>query len=62
MAQIINLRQARRKREKAEREATAEQNRILHGRTKAEKLRDKAIKETANKQLDGHRLDKEPDA
>lgn len=59
MSQIINLRQMRRKKEKAEREAQAEQNRALFGRTKSERQRDEAIKAKAENLLDQHRLTKE---
>lgn len=61
MAQIVNLRQVRRKKEKAKREAKAEQNRMLFGRTKAERQRDEAVAENASKRLNGHRLDGKQD-
>ena len=40
MAEIVNLRRARKQREAEARSAQAQQNRVLHGRTKAEKSRD----------------------
>ena len=38
MGDIVNLRQARKRRRRAENERTAEANRLQHGRTKGEKL------------------------
>jgi uncharacterized membrane protein YqiK len=57
MAEIVNLRTARKQKARAEKATQAEQNRITHGRTKAEKLRSKAEAELAAKRLDGHKLD-----
>jgi hypothetical protein len=56
MAEIINLRRARKRQanEAAEREAAA--NRLVHGRGKDERRRLKAEREAAAKRLDGHRL------
>ena len=55
MAELINLRQARKRRARAEKDAAAEANRRRHGRsgaetraTEAERLRDRA-------RLDGHK-------
>lgn len=57
MAQIINLRQ-RRKQAKREREAAqAAENRLLHGRSKAERERDKKEAEHARRSLDQHRVE-----
>ncbi len=38
MADVINLRQARKARKRAEAQQTAQANRAKHGRTKAEKI------------------------
>ena len=59
MAEIINLRRARKQRARAEREAEAETNRARHGRTKAEKQHDATDQERHERSLDGHRI--EPD-
>jgi hypothetical protein len=56
---IVNLRQFRKSKARAERDAKAEQNRVKFGRTKAEKKLQKAEKEKARQQLDGHKRDKE---
>ena len=58
MADIVNLRQFRKRNERAEKEKTAEQNRLAHGRTKAEKSLTKALNEKAAKALDQGRLEK----
>lgn len=64
MAEIINLRRARKQKVRAEAEKTAEQNRISFGRTKAERNLTKAERDKAVRHIDGHRLgrdDTEPD-
>ncbi|WP_323015862.1 DUF4169 family protein, partial [Devosia sp.] len=47
MADIINLRTARKHKARADKETQAEQNRILFGRTKAEKLKQETEKARA---------------
>ncbi|MFW2830679.1 DUF4169 family protein [Sphingomonas sp. ID0503] len=42
MAEIVNLRQARKAKARSAKEVEAQANRALHGRTKAEKARDEA--------------------
>jgi hypothetical protein len=59
MADVVNLRQARKARERALREQTAAEKRRLFGRTKARKLTDAAEKERAERLLAGHRRDDE---
>ncbi len=61
MAEIINLNRARKARARAEREATADANRLLHGRTKAEKAKGAAERRLTDRRLDGARLDHDPD-
>ena len=55
MADIVNLRSARKARARTETEAKAAANRLLHGQSKAEKriLRDEAARQAAA--LDGAR-------
>ncbi|AVF05392.1 MULTISPECIES: DUF4169 family protein [Devosia] len=55
MAEIINLRTARKNKTRAEKVATAEQNRAKFGRTKAEKLKGAREKSRAEKHVDGHK-------
>ena len=57
MAEVVNLRQFRKARARAEKEAQAEENRIRHGRTKGEKLRDQSSTEKAERDLDGKQRD-----
>jgi hypothetical protein len=56
MADILSLSAARKAKARAAAQKQAEQNRILHGRTKAEKLKDKAEKALADKRIQAHRL------
>ena len=55
MAEIVNLRAARKARARSEREAEAEANRRKFGRTKAEKQADAAEKDRAGRALDAHK-------
>jgi hypothetical protein len=50
MADIVNLRQARKQKVRL-----AEQNRALHGRSKAEKQRDRIVADKAENFVAGHR-------
>lgn len=62
MGDVVNLRMARKQKARLDKEKTAEQNRALHGRTKAERLvaRTEAARQSAL--IDGHfRTDKKPD-
>jgi hypothetical protein len=53
---VVNLRQFRKSKARAEKDAKAEENRVKFGRTKAEKQLEKAEKEKARRHLDSHRL------
>jgi hypothetical protein len=55
MGEIINLRQARKVRARADKAANAAANRAKFGRTKAEKTAEKAKHELAERQLDSHK-------
>ncbi|QND55393.1 DUF4169 family protein [Mesorhizobium huakuii] len=57
MAEIVNLRQARKQKARDEKLRVAEQNRALHGRSKAERQRDRLIADKAEKFVASHRLD-----
>ncbi|MET0529456.1 MAG: DUF4169 family protein [Microvirga sp.] len=57
MAEIINLRQARKNKARADKEARADQNRATFGRTKAEKDLTKAERGMAERRLDAHKRD-----
>lgn len=56
MAEIINLRKARKLRARDAAEQRAAENRILHGMTRGEKDRIRAEKERQDKLIDGLRL------
>ncbi|RWC29509.1 DUF4169 family protein [Mesorhizobium sp.] len=55
MADIVNLRQARKQKARDEKMRAAEQNRALHGRSKAEKERDRLTADKSEKFVAGHR-------
>jgi hypothetical protein len=58
MSDIINLRLARKRKARADKAQTAEQNRVLFGRSKAEKAAQQKLAEREVRLLDGHRLDR----
>ena len=55
MAEIVNLRQVRKAKARAGKEAEAATNRAKFGRTKAEKQVEAAKKSIEDKRLDGHK-------
>ncbi|SMQ64575.1 protein of unknown function [Devosia lucknowensis] len=57
MAEIINLRTARKAKARTAKEVAAEANRLKFGRTKGEKLKDATEKARAEKHIDGHKRD-----
>jgi hypothetical protein len=57
MAEIVNLRRRRKAKERAGKEAQAEQNRIAFGRTKAEKSLTDAQTDLSRRRLDAHKRD-----
>jgi hypothetical protein len=61
MADIVNLRTARKHKARAEKERVAEQNRAVHGRSKAERERDRLTAEKAESFIEGHRLSRGTD-
>lgn len=58
---IVNLRQFRKQKTRADKETAAEQNRITFGRTKAEKSLTAKLNEKAEKSLDQGRRDTSDD-
>lgn len=56
MAEIINLKRVRKAQQKSAKEAEAAQNRITHGRTKAEKIAARAENARAKRTHEGKRL------
>ena len=57
MGDLVNLRQVKKRRARAENAASAEANRHLHGRTKAEQQNELARSRLAERVLDQARLD-----
>ncbi|MGR3783034.1 MAG: DUF4169 family protein [Albimonas sp.] len=57
MAEIINLRQARKKRGRDDRRRAGDENAARHGRSAADKAREAAEEALARRRLDGHRRD-----
>lgn len=53
MAEVVNLNKARKAKARAMKETTAAANRVLHGRTKAQKQADAAEKAKRDALLDG---------
>ncbi|CFX63858.1 conserved protein of unknown function [Candidatus Filomicrobium marinum] len=60
-AEIINLRQVRKARERARKEAQAEENRAKFGQSKTERQKRSLEAEHANRQLDGAQRVGSPD-
>lgn len=61
MAEIINLRRARKAKARAQHQAKGEANRVAFGRTKSEKLATEKAKTQIKTRLDGHFLTKAAD-
>lgn len=59
MAEVINLRMARKAKARGDAKRQAEQNRALHGRTKAEKERQQMDAERAVRLLGGARREQD---
>jgi hypothetical protein len=57
MAEIVNLRRARKARQRSQAEAEAAANRVAFGRSKAERVVTEAEKTRAARALEGHRRD-----
>jgi hypothetical protein len=55
MAEIINLRKARKAKARAEKEAEAAENRAKFGRAKEERSQSEAAKDLLDRKLDAHR-------
>ena len=55
MAEILNLRQARKRKAREDARRKGDENAARHGRTKAEKERGEKLSEIETRRLDGHR-------
>jgi hypothetical protein len=58
---VVNLNRFRKKKQREEKAKQAEINRIRHGRTQAEKDRERAERERATRMIDGKRLERGPE-
>ncbi|MER9405753.1 DUF4169 family protein [Mesorhizobium caraganae] len=61
MGEIVNLRQVRKQKARAEKEKLAGENRALHGRSKAEKTRDRLTSDKAENFVASHRRERPED-
>ena len=61
MGDIINLRQVRKQRARAERETAAQENRIRFGRTKADRIKENAESLLARRRLEAAKRDTSED-
>lgn len=59
MTNIVNLNRFRKKKERAEKESLAEENRAKHGRRKDDVVLEKTRKQKREEFLDGHKRDDE---
>ena len=57
MAEIVNLRQARKQKSRTEKDGKAAENRVAFGRTKAERKLTEASNQLGLTRLDGHKRD-----
>ena len=57
MAEIVNLRRARKDKARQQRESAAAANRRRFGRTKAEKAADKDAQDRSQREVDGKKID-----
>ncbi|MGH6760035.1 MAG: DUF4169 family protein [Phyllobacterium sp.] len=62
MNNVVNLRQFRKRKAREEREQSAAENRVLHGRTKADKEFQRRTQEKAAQFLDQSRLERKPES
>lgn len=60
MGDVVNLRLARKAKARVEKEKLADANRALSGRPKAEKLAQRAERESLLRFVDGHKRDPDP--
>ena len=58
MSDVVNLRIARKRKARADKERLAAESRALHGRPKADKQRERLEAAKASAFVDGHRLDR----
>ncbi len=57
MAEPVNLNRFRKQKARAEKKARADANALKFGRSKAEKQRDRSLRDKQARDLDGHKAD-----
>jgi hypothetical protein len=57
MGELVNINKARKQLARRQAAARAAENRLLHGRTKAERLLEEVRKAKVQRDLDGHRIE-----
>lgn len=62
MAEIVNLNRARKTKSRAEKQKTAQANRVAHGTPKALRKLSDARKDQADQHLTGHKLHSDDDS
>jgi len=62
MADVVNLRMARKQAKRRQAEQEAAQRRLAHGRSKAERTLQRARTDKAERELERHRLESEDDS
>ena len=62
MADIVNLRQARKAKARAAKDLAAEENRRLHGMTKAERVKSETARRQLTRHIEGHRRETDGEA
>jgi hypothetical protein len=55
MAEIVNLRQARKRKRRSDKEEATAGNRLTHGRAAAEKTATRLIRDLEDRRVEGHR-------
>jgi hypothetical protein len=60
-SKVVNLNRFRKKKQREEKAKQADINRIRHGRTQAEKDRERAERERAVRTIEGKRLERAPE-
>lgn len=61
MAEIVNLGEYRKKRERVSKKRRAEERRAKFGLTKAQKLQNRKTREKAEREAEGHKMGNGPD-
>ncbi|MGM0586448.1 MAG: DUF4169 family protein [Pseudomonadota bacterium] len=61
MGQVVNLRRARKRRTRDETRREGDENAARHGRTKGDRAREAAERESEARRHEGHRLDRDED-